>query len=227
MQKYAFYFYTCMYAINSRFMNTKEYEEILYKVSNISTLIAKIKQLKKQLNSVNRKIDTIYKNHSFLLKIIGENVNDHDLEYQLKLFFKSVGYKKVDLLKKRTQKEDLRIWNNNTIILTETTGFKNETIKSSHLVKIKTCIDFADKYTIMKGYTIRGLVIVNHDFNKHYTKRKENPFANEMDLHSANKNNITAITTVDLLKGFIKLKIGDINFDTFNNTITKNGIVKF
>ena len=39
--------------------------------------------------------------------------------------------------------------------------------------------------------------------------------------------NITLLSTVELLKGFIKLKKREITFGQFNKILTTNGIVKF
>lgn len=209
-------------------MHKSEYEKILLEISEISNLVSAKKEAKKAINRLNRRIATIEKNYSFLSEIVAIGNHDKDLEYSLKKYFKSLGiYNRVDWLPKSGNNEDLRIWTDECVIIVDSNGNNNTTLKSAHIHKVSKYMALGAKVKSMNGFTRRGLVVVNHDKSKHYSMRSKTPFTDAKEVEYAEINNIGLVTTVQLLKGYIKVKTGEITLDEFHRRITLNGIIEF
>lgn len=209
-------------------MQKSEYEKILLEISEISNLVLAKREAKKAINRLNRRIGTIEKNYSFLSEIVAIGNHNKHLEYSLKKYFKSLElFNRVDWLPKSGSNEDLRIWTDECVIIVDVNGNNKPSLSSAHIHKVGKYIVLGAKIKSMNGFSRRGLVIVNHDNTKHYLKRAANPFTDKTDLFYAEQNNIGLVTTVELVKGYIKLKKGEITKEDFQDKITTNGIIHF
>lgn len=199
--------------LTSRFRETKE-------------LIAEHNILKRQLKKIDRKLLTLENKYKFLSDIVSIGGHDTVIELATKKLLKSAGFREVKHLKNvRPKREDLQVWCEDCLILIECKG-TYKTVPPDHEVgQIKKYIDHR-KNIVRSTLPVYGLTVINHDFNKPHDKRNTNPFGkykNEYALGSS----YGMITTSELLNGFILLKNGDIDFETFKRFLLKTGEIKF
>lgn len=189
----------------------------------IKTLIDRKNSLKKESNYITRRLKTLTKKYEFLNQIVGKNIKDNVLERALTDFFRQIGYtnvKKVGI----NGKEDIQIIieESETLILVEVTGTKKKTTNDDKTRQVTK--HFADNRN--KHKKVRGLFIVNHDFEKIYSERIIHPFS-EDQIKYAKDGDYSLVTTFQLLVGFIILKTKQLSLTDFTEKITKNGEIIF
>jgi hypothetical protein len=73
---------------------------------------------------------------------------------------------------------------------------------------------------------VYGLTVINHDFNKPYNRRDQHPF-DKFKNEYALAGSYGVLTTVELLNGFVLLKNGNIDFETFKFCLIQTGEIRF
>ncbi len=160
-------------------------------------------KIKKEYTSSRRKLKSLIEKYDFLTILVSIGSKDDDLENSFKEYVKSIGADKVELVGKKFKEEDLRILFADRLILVEVTGNNKLTQKDDKSLQVLKHIP--KRQNANPNLKVSGLFVVNHDNEKHFTKRHKNPFDKRLkDLASA--NNICLVTTTQLLNEFIALK---------------------
>lgn len=206
-------------------MDEFNYEVVLSLITDIDNRVADYKKAKKDAVKIKRRIKSIKDKYNFLNKIIAKGCNDEILEFALKKLFLNAGYKRVERVSDK-MKEDMRIWHEKQIIFIEATGTKNQTVTTGHATKLSEHIKYAHTDKKIHGFCVRGLSIMNNDFNRPPQNRKP-PVTSKETINFAETSDIGIISTPDLFKGFLMLKSNNITFEKFHQAITQNGIIKF
>lgn len=109
----------------------------------------------------------------------------------------------------------------------EVTGTKNQDIEASRIDKTIRYVSHPVKPESIKGLNKYGLVIMNNDNKNTFDKRDKNPFSSETNVAYGKANKVSMITTVELLKGFMRVKKNAITLDEFYNKLLEGGVLKF
>ena len=203
-------------------MEEKDYYKLTENIPEIKVLLNQEKELKKELNRVNRRLKTYSNKYKFLKIIISENVANDLLEEYVKLFFKEIGFEKVHKVGKQLRKEDLRIIKTDKIIIAEVTGSNKRTVRDSKTMQITKHLSVRKS----KKENAYALFIINHSNNVNYKKRNEHPFT-ENQIQYAETGKYSLVTTTELVKGFMKVKLGKMNLLEFEEKLCEFGLVKF
>lgn len=206
----------------NRCMKETDYHQITKEFSEFEVLLNKQKTLKKEINKTNRKLKTLSQKYSFLSNIVDVNMGDDILEQYLKKYFKEIGFKDVRKIGKKGGKEDLQIHFENELIIMEVTG-----IKGTHTTDRKTRqITKHLEEKRISNENVYGLFIVNHDKETYFKNRNENPFSKEQIKYAVIAK-YSLVTTIELVKGFIKVKMGELTINEFKEKLCYFGMVQF
>jgi hypothetical protein len=200
-------------------MNIKEHTKCFPEVDN---LLKQRKKLKNKLNKISRKLKSLENKYKFLQTIIGIDVSDDILENSLKLYFKEVGFQKVEKVGKQFRKEDLRIIQSDRTLLIETTGIDKANPKDNKTRQITKHIGIRKK----NGENVFGLFVLHYEKQKNVNNRIKNPFTKDQ-IKYANADNYGLVTTIELFKAFKLLKNKTLSFEEFNKKIHSSGYITF
>lgn len=204
-------------------MTKEELRGLTKAFPQIKKLLKERNEARKKVNQAKRRLATLEKKYSFLMDIVKVKSNDDPLEIAFTKFFQGCGFTKVKWMNKKVN-EDIQIYHNGELILVEVTGGKFQMPDDEKGLKMQNYIGrMKDRKPEL---TIKGFVIFNHDFEKPYNKRNPNIFDAQKEK-DALRWKVGLTTSVEMLRGFLQLKRGDITFDDFVATILRPGIIKF
>lgn len=169
------------------------------------------KDLKRELNKRRKELERLFKKFSFVTEIVNPKVNDLDLERYVADLFGDLGYNS----KNPPEKRDFDV-----IAVCKGTKIGIEVKNDRHIGENEMfqAKKYATRYRA-QGKIVHPLVVWNN--------AKEN---HQFDVHrigDALGNEYGIITTVELLKGYSKVKKGIISFDLFHRMITRFGLIQF
>ena len=188
----------------------------------VKSLIAKQKSLKREINKTNKRLNTHFKKFDFLSKIIEIGVNDDELEENLKIYFKNIGFKHVNKVGKHLGKEDLRIIQPDKTIIVEATGIKklNPTDDKTRQITKHLAVRKSN------GENVFGLFVLHSENLKPIVERQKKPFTKDQ-IEYANADKYGLVTTIDLLFAFKLIKTNELTFKEFENKICSYGHITF
>lgn len=182
------------------------------------------KEAKRKELKARRKLKTLETKYSFLARLTEINGQGSKLEEEVRLYFKALGFKKVEKVGTKYKEEDLRIFINDKLILVEVTGNnKSQTDEDKgHAITKHISI----KQSQYPDLQVLGLFVFNHDNTRPFNRRSSKPFSNKL-INIALHNKYSLISTVELLKAFIKIKKNELTLDDFTNKLCNLGEVKY
>lgn len=201
----------------------KGFFEVTKSFPEIDSLLTKSRELKKELNKVNRRLRTKQIEYDFLQKLIWEFSFDNVLVDTLHTCFENLGYEVEKLA--GDNEEDLQITSGDTLILIEAKGDKSENTSykgSDQILRYVT-----RRKSEIKDKVIHGIHIVNHHLKQpDFRKRNPKAFGTDM-IKDAEAGKFGLLTTVELLNGYVKLKRKELSIEGFDGTIKSSGHIKF
>ncbi len=203
-------------------MNEKEYHNLTKDFPDISELLDERKSLKNDLNKINRKLKTLSDKYEFLRGIIHPKISNDELEQYIKMYFKDIGFEKVRKVGKQLKKDDIRIFLPDKIIIIEVTGTKKKHPTDNKTRQITKHLEVRRH----KKENAFGVFIINHDNNKSYKEKDYVPFTLDQ-IGYADAGKYSLVTTMELVKGFIKVKMNELTLDEFENKLCSFGLVEF
>lgn len=203
-------------------MTKKQLENFTKEFAEVKSLIVKQKTLKREINMTNRRLNTNLKKFGFLSKIIEIGINDDELEENLKIYFKDIGFKQVNKVGKHLGKEDLRIIQPDKIIIVEVTGIKklNPTDDKTRQITKHLAVRKSNRENVF------GLFVLHSENLKPIEERQKNPFTKEQ-IEYANAGEYGLVTTTELLYAFKLIKTNQLTFKEFENKICSYGHITF
>jgi hypothetical protein len=168
--------------------------------------------LKKALNKERRKIKSLYEKHSFVTMITSKDVDDFKLEDYILQLFQDLNYE----TKKPNDTRDLDVF---VSLNSKTIGIE---VKNGNLPSENDMFQarkYAIRHLTKSNKSMHPLVVWNN--------AKIGQEFDSLRIQDAEGNNYGIITTKELLKGYIKVKQGVINLNTFNHLMNKIGLIKF
>lgn len=203
-------------------MTEKDYYNLTKEFIDISVLLKEQKTIKTKLNRVLRKLNTLDSKYSFIKEIIGVNVDGEKLENSIKKYFKEIGFKDVRKVGNSFGKDDIQIYLDNELIISEATGIKGIHTKDSKTRQITKHLELKRN----NGEKVFGIFIVNHDKETYYTERNTNPFSKDQ-INYAIVGKYSLVTTLELLRGFIKVKTNELTLEQYKVKLCSFGMVEF
>ena len=188
----------------------------------VKELIAVQKSLKKEINKANKRLNTNFKKFNFLSKIVEIGINDDELEENLKMYFKNIGFEQVNKVGKHLGEEDLRIIQPDKTIIVETTGIKklNPTDDKTRQITKHLAVRKS------MGENVFGLFVLHSENLKPIKERQKIPFTKKQ-IEYANADKYGLVTTIDLLFAFKLIKTNKLTFKEFENKICSQGHITF
>lgn len=189
-------------------MTKSELKQITSDFSDIKPLIIQNKELSGKISKIRRRLKTNLDNYGFLIDLVSVDSYGERLVNAVVDFFKAIGFDKVENVDKKYKEEDVRLWQDNILLIIEVTGIeaKNPKYSKSHQISMQ----IPKRQSEFPDLQVFGLFVVNHDCKKHYLKREKKPFTSEIN-NIAHLHNYTLATTLDLLNLFKQFKNGSIN----------------
>jgi hypothetical protein len=203
-------------------MNSKELKVITSNFTDVSILLEEQKQLNRKINRVRRKLKTKYNEYKFLQKLVGIEIIGDELENALKLYFKKLGFEKVDKVGKKFREEDIRLWIDNRLILFEVKGDNRPIMKDDKIFQLLKHIP--NKQKKYEDKIVYGVFVCNHDNLKPFNERNSNPFDERVKKLIVDSK-ICVITTIELLKIFEKIEQGLMTKDDFITKLCTPGVL--
>jgi predicted lipase len=203
-------------------MNCKELKEITSKFTDVSNLLEEQKLLHRKISRVRRKLRTKYNEYKFLQELVGIDIKGEILENALKQYFKKIGFEKVDKVGKKYKEEDIRVEYNNILLLVEVKGAKQPIIDDDRIFQVLKHIPNKQKTHPEKN--VYGVFVCNHDNLKSLKERKKDPF-DERVKKLIFDSKLCVITTIELIKIFVKIEQGLMTKDDFIRKLCKPGVL--
>jgi hypothetical protein len=197
----------------------KYFIKITSRFKDVSELLIEIKKAKAVQNKLRRRLKTKILKYLFLKDIVDINCSAERLTKAVKKYLKEIGLEKV-ILKENSGEEDLQIWFEDRVILVEVTGTKSGTHKDSKTIQISKHIPV--KRELYPDLKVSGLFISNHNFDKPFNQRNENPFSSEQ-INFARTGSYTLATTIDLLALYGDYRRGKITTQEIINRFCNFG----
>jgi hypothetical protein len=205
--------------------------KLLHKITKdfteVKPLLAEHKKAKAKFKQVDRKINTIDKKYSFLLDVIGIEIDDDKLCDAVKTLFKKAGFEKVVHYKdkrKKPKREDLQLYFEDELFVLEVKGISAVNPGRADVMQVFPYI--AENRKRQQDKKVYGFTIINHDKKNHPTNRPKR-FKDEERENDAINCGYGFISTIDLVIGFQKLKQQSINFDQFKEQLKQTGMITF
>jgi len=190
---------------------------------DVKILMNQLSSLKKDERRIKRRLKTKQLNYTFLSDIVGLSKKDRKLTEPLFKFFKYLGinvHRAPDNDKGGV--EDLRIFYADTLIIIEATSIEKGLATEGKLTQILKHIKI--RQAEFPNYKVIGLSIINHEDNKHFTKRGIKQKYQDKTVKILKSHELCSVTTLTLLINFIKIKKGEITIDDFMRNLTSPGI---
>lgn len=202
-------------------MNKEEYFKITRLFKEVDNLVLQKQKLRRQINSVSRKLKGLRKKYSFLSIIINRGVTGELLEENIKRYFKELGFATVNKVGKHLKKEDIRIIKDDKIIIIEVTGSSKKIQKDDKTRQITKHLSVR-KHNNENAFAV---FVVNHD-NKNSFKYRKEAF-NKEQINYAVAGGYSLVSTIELVRGFIKVKTNKMSLMEFEQKLCSFGEVKF
>ena len=173
--------------------------------------IQEYRELKKLLKRKRTKINSLVEKYDFIKATQSIDINDFELEIKILELLKDIGY--------RTTKPST------TRDLDGYAEFNGETIGIE--AKNSKGISENDMFQGLKYKGRKGLLGLNIRVIIVWNNSKTNDTFDKERILDSEINDYGIITTDELVRGFIKVKNGNITIDTFHKLLTKSGLIKF
>jgi len=200
-------------------MKDNELKVLTSDFNDIKVLLEKRDQIKRDDNKVRRRLRTQFNKYEFLKDIVDIGCKDDRLVNALVKYFKAVGFVKVENVDKKSKKEDIRLWTDDSLIIFEATGVEKRNPNHGKAHSITRYVPIRQQEN--PNLKVYGCFIINHDNKKHYTNRNLKPFDTDIkEIAIAHKYSL--LTTIDLLNWFLELKKGTMSKDEILKRICVN-----
>lgn len=181
-------------------------------IKEIKNEIKEYRELKRILKRKRSKICSLTKKYDFITSIQSPEIDDLELEIKILDLFKTIGYK--------THIPD------NTRDLDGYITFNGDTIgieaKNSNGIGENELLQ-APKYSLRntrKGIHTKSTILI-------WNNSKSNQEFDGYRIEDAENFGFGIITTKELVRGFLKVKNGNVTIDTFHKLLIKKGLIKF
>ena len=204
-------------------MTTSQLKKITSNFREIKPLINAQNDLVKQSNRIRRRLKTKLQNYKFLQNLVGVNASGSQLVNSVISLFKNLGFEKIENVDQKYRDEDIRLWHDDMLFIIEITGVDTPQPTDNKAHQISKHIPIRQMQ--YPDYKVVGLFIVNHNNKKEYSKREKKPFSERL-INIAEYHKYTLITTVDLLKAFVRINNNHLKVLDFIQALCKTGEFK-
>jgi hypothetical protein len=202
-------------------MTDNELNKITSKFDDVKPLIEENRVALKTLNSTRKRLRTKRNYYGFIKIVVGLNSAGDKLVDACVDLFKEIGFDKIENVDKKYLEEDIRLWDNDRLIIIEVTGIDTPNPKQDKAHQISKHIKI--RQSQYKNKRVTGLFIANHDNNKEYKNRNKKPF-DEKIIEIAKSHDYTLMSTVDLLNAYKMIKMGIIKPEEFIAKLCSTGL---